>query len=112
MNSDILFEKDMLYPTDSVIEPGSINIKVYGPDKDVKLPVVIESKSNHSPLKYIDVIVRIMQSDIFDRLMIDIKKNVDIYICTSSELSTEYGNHNYIKVNYSTDGIIAKGAEL
>lgn len=112
MNSDILFERDMLYPTDSIIEPGGINIKVYGPDKNVKIPVVIESKSDHSPLKYIDVIVRIMQNDIFDRLIIDIKKNVDIYICASSELSAEYGNHNYIKINFTTDGITAEGAEL
>lgn len=112
MNSDVLFERDMLYPTDGSIEPGSIHIKVYGPDKHVKIPVIIESKSSHSPLKYIDVIVRIMQSDIFDRLIIDVKKNVEIYIHADSKMSAEYGNHGYVRVNFSTDGITAEGVEL
>ena len=112
MNSDVLFERDMLYPTDDALEPGSVHIKVYSPDKNLKIPVVIDSKTNHSPLKYIDVIVRIMQADIFDRLIIDIKKNVDIYIRVDSELSAKYGNHNYIRVDYSADGITVEGIEL
>ena len=112
MNSDVLFERDMLFPTDDALEPGSVHIKVYVRNKNVKIPVVIESKTSHSPLKYIDVIVRIMQADIFDRLIIDIKKNVDIYICADSELSAMYGNHKYVRVDYSTDGIAVEGVEL
>jgi len=112
MNSDVLFERDMLFPTDNALEPGSVHIKVYGPDKDVKIPVVIESKTSHSPLKYIDAIVRIMQADIFDRLTIDVKKNVDIYIRADSELSAKYGNHQYIRVNYSEEDITVEGIEL
>ncbi len=112
MNSDILFERDMLYPTDDTLEPGSVHIKVYAPDKNVKIPVVIESKTSHSPLKYIDVIVRIMQADIFDRLIIDVKKNVDIYIRADSELSAKYGNHKFIRVDYSANGITVEGIEL
>lgn len=112
MNSDILFERDMLFPTDDTFEPGSVNIKVYGPNKNVKIPVVIESKSGHSPLKHIDSIVRIMQADIFDRLIIDVKKNVDLYIRADSELSARYGNHKYVRVDYLPDGIEVEGIEL
>jgi len=112
MNSDILFERDMLYPTDDTFEPGSVHIKVYAPDNNVKIPVVIESKSSHSPLKYIDAIVRIMQADIFDRIIIDVKKNVDIYIRADSELSAKYGNHKYVRVDFLADGIKVEGVEL
>lgn len=112
MNSDVLFERDMLFPTDNPLEPGSVHIKVYGPNKNVKIPVVIESKTSHSPLKYIDVIVRIIQADIFDRLTIDVKKNVDIYIRADSELSAKYDNHKYVRVDYSEGGITVEGIEL
>lgn len=112
MNSNILIERDMLYPTDNSLEPGSVHIKVYGPNDNEKIPVVIESKTNHSPLKYIDAIIEIIQCDIFDRLKIDVKKTVDIYILTGSELKAEYGNHKYIRINFATNGITVEGVEL
>jgi hypothetical protein len=111
MNSDILFERDILYPTDNGIEPGSIHIQVFGPDKFNKIPVVIEGKSSHSPIKYIDSIIRIIQSDIFDRIFIDIKKNVDIYVKTTAEISAEYGSHSHVKVGFSMDGMEFKGVD-
>ncbi len=102
MNSDVLFEKDMLYPTENSIEPGCIHIQVLSPDNKNKLPVLIEDKSNHSPMKYIDSIIRLMQTDIFDRILVDIKKNVDIYI-KSTENASESGKTSYHKV-YMADG--------
>lgn len=111
MNSDILFERDMLYPTDSSFEPGCIHIQVYGPDKDTKIPVVIDAKTAHSPLKHIDSIIRLMQNDIFDRIFIDIKKNVDIYIKANDELSAESGGHKYIKVCFTGDKIETVGCD-
>lgn len=111
MSSDILFERDMLYPTDNSNEPGSIHIQVFGPDKAARIPVVVEGKTSHSPLKYIDSIVRIMQSDIFDRVFIDIRKNVDIYIKAADETAAEYGNYSHIKVHFSGDRIDIEGAD-
>jgi hypothetical protein len=109
MSADILLERDMLYPTSNSIEPGSINIRVFGPDQDARIPVVVESKSGHSPLKNLDTIVRIMQSDIFDRIFINVKKTVDIYI--KNELPEEYGDHVYIRVRYKDDGMECIGAD-
>lgn len=109
MNSDILFERDILYPTDSSIEPGSINIKVYSPDNNAKIPIVIESKTRHSPLKYMDTIMRIMQSDIFDRIFIDIRKNVDIYIKANDEIAAQYGNHSHVKLRFSGEHVEIEG---
>lgn len=111
MNTDVLFEKDMLYPTDNSIEPGCIHIKVLSPDNKNKLPVMIEDKSNHSPLKYIDSIVRLMQTDIFDRILVDVKKSVDIYIKSDAEAS-EPGKTSYCKVFLSDDKIMKETVEL
>lgn len=111
MNSGILYERDILYPTDSSNDPGSIHLKLLDPDQNIKIPVLIEAKSNHSPLKYIDSIIRIMQSDIFDRIFINIKKNVDIYIKTDFETEDEYKNHSHIKIIFSEDGIKYEGAD-
>lgn len=90
-------EKDMLYPTDNNIEPGCIHIQVLSPDNNAKIPVIIEDKSNHSPMKYIDSIVRLMQSDIFDRILVDINKHVDIYI-KNQQQDNDTGESSYIKV--------------
>ncbi len=112
MSTSILFERDILYPTDYSNNPGSVHIKVYSPDQNIKIPVVIEAKNSHSPLEHIDSIVRIMQSDIFDRIFIDIRKNVDIYIESTAETAAEYGNHSHIKLRFFGDGVEYEGVDL
>lgn len=109
MDKGILIERDILYPTDSVVEPGCVHVQVFEPDKNNKIPVVIEEKTAHSPLKYIATIAKIIQNDIFDRIFIDIKKNSDIYIKANEELAKEFGNYNYIKVTFADDGVSAEG---
>jgi hypothetical protein len=103
MKSDLLFERDMLYPTDNVIEPGCIHAQVFGPDTDAKLPVVLEAKTAHSPLKYMDNIIRIMQSEIFDRIFIDVRKSVDIYIKATNLQISDFDNHSHVKVDLNGD---------
>ena len=111
MSADILLERDMLYPTSNGIEFGSIHIQVFSPDQYARVPLVIESKSGDSPLKNIDAIVRIMQSDIFDRVYIDIKKKIDIYVKVSAEQSAEFGNHSHVKVCFTGNGIEYEGTD-
>jgi len=112
MSSNILFERDVLFPTDDSNYPGSIRLKVFDPDKNAKIPVFIEAKSNHSPLKYIDTILRMMQSDIFDRIFIDIKKNVDINIIVSAEIMPEYANFSHVKLSFYDGGFKSEGVNL
>lgn len=100
MNTEILYERDMLYPTMNINEPGSVHVQIHNPNKFARIPVIIESKTNHSPVKYIDSIMRIMQSDIFDRIFIDMKKTVDIYIKDCSEASAGFGGKSFIKVTF------------
>jgi hypothetical protein len=112
MKSDLLFERDMLYPTDNIIEPGCIHAQVFGPDTDAKIPVVLEAKTAHSPLKYIDNIIRIMQSEIFDRIFIDVRKSVDIYIRANNDQKTDFDNHSHIRVFLDGDKPRFTGIDL
>lgn len=112
MKSDLLFERDMLYPTDNAIEPGCIHAQVFGPDTDAKIPVILEAKTAHSPLKYIDYIIRIMQSEIFDRIFIDVRKSVDIYIKAANQQISEFDNHSHVKVDLNGDKPKFTGIDL
>lgn len=74
-----MFERDLLYPTAKQDEPGSVHITVFQPEKSGGLPILVEAKTEHNPLDYIPVIVNHIQSDIFDRICIDIRKSGILY---------------------------------
>lgn len=103
MENSIVYERDLLYPTDNVNDPGCIHVEVLNPNKAGKMPILIESKTTHSPVKYINSIIRIMQMDIFDRIHIEVKDSARLYIKANAELMKEYGNKNYIKIIVSGD---------
>ena len=105
MSKSVVFERDLLYPTGNLSEPGSIHIEVLGPNKKSKMPIVIESKTAHSPVDYINSIIGIMQGDIFDRININVKANADLYIKSSAELKQRFGEHNYIKIVFEGNNI-------
>lgn len=68
-----IFDRDLLYPTGSRMDPGSVHVAVMKPDNQGKLPVFISAKSNHNPMDYMQTLVGILQADIFDRTRIDIE---------------------------------------
>lgn len=68
-----MFERDLLYPAVVISEPGSVHITVLKPDIQGKIPILITPKTNHNPYDYADVIIGIIQADIFERARIDIK---------------------------------------
>ncbi len=92
-----MFERDLLYPTESQFEPGSVHIRVFSPDPDGRIPVHVEAKSVHDPLAYLDTIQTIMQSDIFDRIRIDLKKSCTIFLYPNS-------GSPVVRVQYSENG--------
>jgi len=87
-----IFERDLLYPTDNLLEPGSVRVSVLKPETDGRLPLFITPKSDHDPMDYFDTIVDIIKTDIFDRIHIDIKSYGIFYI--------DKGNSNYIRLVY------------
>lgn len=111
MTNEIVFEIDMLYPTDNRNEPGSVHIRMFTPNRDARIPVIIESKTHHSPVVYLESILRIMQSDIFDRIFIDVKKSVDLFIKASPELYGESGGKAYIRVSFNGEKALLEGLD-
>ncbi len=77
-----MFERDILYPTQNPLEPGSVNVTVYSPENTGGLPIVVKAKTNHNPVDYVIEIVGILQTDIFDRIRIDIRSKGIIYFVT------------------------------
>lgn len=73
MNQPML-ERDLLYPTEKEFEPGSVHITVLQPESDGKIPIVIEPRTEHDPLRYIPDIVGLIQAEVFERVRIDIRK--------------------------------------
>ncbi|WP_010252508.1 hypothetical protein [Acetivibrio cellulolyticus] len=98
MTNKIVYERDLLYPIDNENELGAIHLEVYGVGKNGKIQVVIENKSRYLLVKYIDSIINIMQSDVFNRLDVNVLHGVDINILADEEMKKLYGNRKYIKV--------------
>ncbi len=92
-----MFERDLLYPTDSTQEPGSVHIRVYPPESDGRMPVHVEAKTPHDPMAHLDDIMVIMQADIFDRIRMDIKKSGTIYL-------HPLDSTDVVRVRYSENG--------
>jgi hypothetical protein len=111
MSLNTVYERDLLYPTDNISDPGSIHVEILNPTKAGRMPVVIDCKTTHSPVKNISSIIRVMQSDIFDRILVDIKKNVDLYIKTVSfeDLKNQYGDAAYLKVVFDGEHVLYEG---
>ncbi|PYG89796.1 hypothetical protein LY28_00392 [Ruminiclostridium sufflavum DSM 19573] len=98
--SSVLFERDLLYPTDNVIEPGIIHVKILNPD-NLKMPVVVETKSNHSAVENVNAVLDVLQKDIFDRINIKIYDNTSVYILLNALDKAKYGDVKYIKVVFN-----------
>ncbi|NLV35933.1 MAG: hypothetical protein GXY17_04570 [Clostridiaceae bacterium] len=111
MDKELLVERDILYSTDNSFELGCVNVKIFGPNNNNKIPLVIEEKTTNSPLKHIATITKIIQSDIFGRISIDIKKDCDVYIRVNEEMSKEFGNHSYVRVSWIDENISAEGVD-
>ena len=111
MSDSVLYSRDLLYLTDKIYEPGSVHIEVLSPTEKGKMPVVIEGKTPHSPVKYLESIIRVMQTDIFDRIHIDVKSNVSLYVSVKNneELKKLSGGKPYIKVIFDDDRVTYEG---
>lgn len=48
MSNKVVYERDLLYPTDADSEPGVLHLEVLGMDKGGRVQVIIENKSKHS----------------------------------------------------------------
>lgn len=95
-----IFDRDLLYPTDNLLDPGSVHVAVMKPDDNGKLPVFIKAKSNHNPMDYQETLVGILQADIFDRTRIDIRKQGIFYFTIKDD--------EFIKLTYQNGKPVTK----
>ena len=109
MDKGSIYNRDLLFPTENLAVPGCVHIEMYNPDAESKIPVVVEGKTEHSPVKYMDTILRIMQYDIFDRIFVGIKTKVNLYIRCNDDTSREFGGSRYLKLNFAGDKIEYSG---
>ncbi len=98
VTNKIVYQRDLLYPIDNENELGTMHLDVLGVGKNGKIQVVVENKSKHFPLKYIDSIIVTMQKDVFNRLDVKVLEGVDLYFLADEELKKLYGDKTYIKV--------------
>ncbi len=98
MNS-FLYESDLLYPTENLLDPGILHVKILNPNSS-KMPVVVEPKSAQSAAQNINPILEILQKDIFDRINIKIHDNTLVYVMLNDSDRAAYGDLKYLKVVY------------
>lgn len=106
MHKRAMFERDILYPTQKIFEPGSVHVTVYQPDNTGIIPIVIEAKTEHNPTEYIQEILSILQTDIFDRIRINIKTNGLFYFKPYYESSPPCRVKFSDKDNYDIEEIL------
>ncbi len=95
--SSFLFERDLLYPTDNILDPGILHVKILNPNNS-KMPVVVEPKSNHSAANNISSVLDIIQKDIFDRINIKVVDNTQVYVLLNELDKKDYGDTQCLKV--------------
>jgi hypothetical protein len=99
----LLFERDLLYPTSNIFDPGIIHVKILNPT-NASMPVIVEPKSSHSTAEDIGAIIDTMQKDIFDRINIKVDKNTTVYILINDIDSQKYKDGKYLKVIFESAG--------
>ncbi len=95
--SSFLFERDLLFPTDNILDPGILHARILNPNNS-KMPVVVETKSSHSAAENISSVLDVLQKDIFDRINIRIYDNTQVYILLNEADKELYGDVRYLKV--------------
>lgn len=100
-----MFERDILYPTEKPFEPGSVHVTVYPPENTGGIPVVITAKTAHNSLEYISEILGILQTDVFDRIRIDIKVSGILYFLPYDKKTTRYRVHFEDKDKFTVEEI-------
>ena len=104
----IIFEKTLMYSTIDRNVPGSFQVRVLEPRVDGRIPVVIDNLTKHSPLENIQSIVHVLQGEIFQRISIDVRRSVDIYIRANAELQRQL-KAEYMQVVFARGRITFHG---
>ena len=104
----VVFEKTLMYSAIDRNVPGSFLVRVLEPRVDGRIPVVIDHLTTHSPLENIQSIVHVLQGEIFQRINIDVRRSVDIYIRANTEMQRQL-KAEYVQVVFASGRITFRG---
>jgi hypothetical protein len=104
----VVFEKTLMYATIDRNAPGSFQVRVLEPRVDGRIPVVIDNLTKHSPLENIQSIVHALQGEIFQRINVDVRRSVDIYIRANTEMQRQL-KAEYVQVVFAGGRIAFHG---
>lgn len=110
MSTNIIYQRDLLFMTEKM-ELASIHVDILNPNKEGKMHVIIETRTDHSPIDNIDLILKVIQADIFERINIDLKSNVRLFLDveTSTHLKNTFSGSKFVFVNVEDDKINFEG---
>jgi hypothetical protein len=99
-----LYDMDLLYPTDNISELGSCRVIIDNPEESDNIPVIIDNKTDHDIRKYLKFVINSMQTDIFNRIFVNVEKNTTIYIKVNGVLKSDY-KKDYIKAVFKDNSV-------
>ena len=83
--NDVLYERDLLFSTDSEFEIGVVSVKLISSKQNSKIVTVIRPKSEHNMLDYTENILKSLDAEMFSRIKVNILKNVDIVFLNEND---------------------------
>ena len=95
---------DLLFDTGDVSAPGSLHVKVMEPNTEKCLSVVLEAGQGIVIRNHIDSIVETLQREVFSRIKVDVKKDINIYFAVAENQLKEFDGHNFVKLQSADSG--------
>lgn len=83
--NDVLYERDLLFSTDSEFEIGVVSVKLISSKQNSKIVTVIRPKSEHNMFDYTENILKSLDAEMFSRIKVNILKNVDIVFLNEND---------------------------
>jgi hypothetical protein len=108
MKLETICTRDMSFDTGEATEPGSIHINILQPDRGAKLPILVEGRTRHNLVEFIDSVIGVICVEMLDRVRIDIRKDVILYLKNADSVDNGYGT-TYVKACYEGDGLRLEG---
>ena len=97
----IAYSVDLLFDTGVPGAPGSLHVKVMEPKTENHLSAVLEVDSGVTIRNHIDSIVKTLQRELFSRIEVDVKTDINIYFSAAGNQLKEFDGHQFVKLQHN-----------
>ena len=94
----IAYSVDLLFDTGVPGAPGSLHVKVMEPKTENILSAVLEVDSGVAIRNHIDSIVETLQRELFSRIEVDVKNEINMYFSLADNQQEEFDGHRFVKL--------------